>query len=108
MSPYELFLIAVRWTPAAATVGWIGGGLFYLLVLGPATQGQRRGPWRQISPAAGAAFAELTQLAMFMLIAGGAILALDRLTGAVASTPYVVVLGAKVVLPVWAFLSLGA
>ena len=102
MSASELFLLAVRWLHLVSAAAWVGGSLFYLLVLRPAL---RRSPESSsLANAAGAEFRALVDTSIFVLVATGIILMFNRLTGGVVGAPYVVTLSVKIVLSMWMFL----
>ena len=107
MSPDEFFLLIVRWLHLVSAVAWVGGSLFYLLVLRPALRNSRSST-TDLSAAAATEFGALVNVCLVVLLATGVILALDRLSGGVVNTPYVVTLGVKVVLSVWMFLQVQA
>ena len=44
MNVLDLILLVIRWGHALAAVAWIGGGIFYLMVLRPAIQRAQRLP----------------------------------------------------------------
>lgn len=83
--------MAIRWLHLVAAVAWIGGSLFYLLVLkaSPADVGRR--------------FRDLVQLSVVTLLVTGVVLTFDRLQLEPAPN-YVVTLGVKIALAVWMFL----
>lgn len=102
MNATDAFLLVVRWLHIGAAAAWIGGSLFFLLILGPVV---RSSP-ETFGPAAGAAagrFRVLTDLSIVTLVASGAILAFDRLTDDAATVAYVTVLAVKVALSAWMF-----
>ena len=102
MSATDVFLLAVRWLHLIAAAAWIGGGIFYLVVLRPASR--RSSGLRQAMPSVVAAeFRVLVDVCVIVLVATGAIMAFNRLTGDGAEVPYVVTLGVKVALSVWMF-----
>ena len=107
MSPGEVFLLVVRWLHLLSAVAWVGGSLFYLLVLRPALRSSP-GPATDFSTAAATEFRALVNICLVVLLVTGVILALDRLTEGVVEAPYVVTLGVKVVLSVWMFLQVQA
>lgn len=99
----DLFILVMRWVHILAAVVWVGGALFYALVLGPV---------RRLSPAlatdsfyqaVGQEFRSWVSLAMGLLLVSGAALTVMRLTGGVASS-YLMVLGVKVLLALLTFL----
>ena len=102
MSLTELFLLCVRWLHLVSAAAWVGGGIFYLVVLRPA---QRRAPDDSpgVLAAAATEFRALVDTCVYVLIATGVILTLDRLTPGVVGAPYVIALGAKIALSVWMF-----
>ncbi len=107
MSAGDLFLVVVRWLHLVAGAAWVGGSLFYLLVLRPAL---RRSPnsSRILSAAAAAEFRAVVDTAILVLLVTGVILTVNRLTPGVAGVPYVATLGVKIALSVLMFsLALG-
>ena len=103
MSVGEVFLVVVRWLHLVSAAAWIGGSLFYLLVLRPAL---RRAPESSgtLTAAVAAEFRPLVNTCIVVLVATGVILAFERLTAGVVNTPYVVTLGVKSALSVWMLL----
>lgn len=102
MSVGDFFLLVTRWLHLLAAAAWVGGGIFYLLVLRPASQRVRPEP--EFMSAASAEFRTLVNTSVVVLIATGVILATNRLTSGVTDTPYAVTLGAKSILSIWMFL----
>ena len=102
MTAGDLFLVVVRWLHLIAAAAWVGGGLFYLLVLRPAL---RRSPdsSRILSAAAAAEFRAVVDTAILVLLATGVILTVNRLAPGVAGVSYVAVLGVKIALSVLMF-----
>ena len=103
MSAGDVFLLAVRWLHLIAAVAWVGGSIYYLLVLRPALRSSpdASGP---IAAATGTEFRGLVTISIVVLVATGAILAFDRLTHPDVDTPYTATLGIKAALSVWMFL----
>ena len=107
MSVADAFLLAVRWIHGLAAVAWIGGSLFYLVVLRPVLRRTREGAART-NALVSAEFRGLVDVSVVVLVLTGAILTFDRLTSRFATSPYVLVLALKVVLALWMFLLAGA
>ena len=102
MSLSEAFLLIVRWLHLVSAAAWVGGSIFYLIVLRPALR-RRPEASRLASTAAATEFRALVDTCVYVLIATGVILTLHRLTPGVVGVPYVVVLGAKIALSIWMF-----
>ena len=103
MSVGDVFLLVVRWLHLLSAVAWIGGCLFYLLVLRPVLN---RSPSTLGSVSAFVAreFRLVSDTCIVVLIATGVILAFDRLTEGFIDVPYAATLGLKSVLTIWMFL----
>ncbi len=102
MSFTDVLLLAIRWLHAIAAVAWVGGGIFYFLVLRPSI----RASASQGVPGyaeAGRRFRHLVGTAMAVLIITGAVLTISRLTSEYAGLPYVVVLAIKVGMALYMF-----
>ena len=102
MSFTDVLLLAIRWLHAIAAVAWVGGGIFYFLVLRPAV----RASAAQDVPGyaeAGRRFRHLVGTAMAVLIITGAVLTISRLTSEHGGLPYIVVLAIKVGLALYMF-----
>lgn len=102
MSIGEIFLLAVRWLHLVAAAAWVGGGIFYLVVLRPAL---RRSPdvSRQVNTAAAREFRALVDTSIFVLLATGVILTFNRLAPNTVGSAYVIALGVKIALSAWMF-----
>ena len=103
MSVSDAFLLVVRWAHLVAAAAWVGGSLFYLLVLRPAL---RRSPGSSggISAAAASDFRALVDTSILVLLVTGVILTFNRLSAGVVGVPYVAVLGIKIALSLWMFI----
>ena len=97
----DTFLLIIRWAHAIAAVAWVGGGIFFWVVLRPA---MRAG---EVPPAlrrfAGVEYGQLVAFAMWTLVITGGILVFTRLSEPTATVPYGAVLGVKVALSAWMF-----
>ena len=102
MNLSDIFLLIVRWLHIVSAAAWVGGSIFYLIVLRPALRRSTEGS-RLINSAAATEFRALVETCVYVLIATGVILTFDRLTPGVVGTPYVVVLGIKIALSFWMF-----
>ena len=102
MSVSDVFMLVVRWLHLVSAAAWVGGSVFYLVVLRPALRRSPEGS-RLINAATASEFRALVETCVYVLIATGVILSLHRLTPVVVGAPYVIVLGAKIALSVWMF-----
>ena len=107
MDALDIFLLVVRWLHVLSAAAWVGGSIFYLVVLRPAIRRNPATP-RGLTAAAGAEFKTLVDACIIVLIATGSMLAFDRLTEGAAGAPYAIALGVKVVLSLWMFLQVRA
>ncbi len=81
-----------------AALAWVGGALFYLLVLRPslsAVSGEARSA---VERTIGQAYQEVVQTSIVVLVVSGAVLTFDRLTAGVVGAAYIVILGLKIAL----------
>lgn len=102
MGVNDVFLLVVRWLHLVSAAAWIGGSLFYLIVLRPAL---RKSPdaSKAINAAAAVEFRALVDTCIIVLLATGVILTFNRLTPGVIGVPYAATLALKIVLSVWMF-----
>ena len=102
MSVSDFLLLALRWLHTMAAVAWVGGGIFYLLVLRPAMRRSANSD-RTLASAIAPEFRSLVNVAIIVLIVTGALLTFNRLTSSFVGTAYVAVLAAKIALAFYAF-----
>ena len=95
----EVLSIIIRWLHAIASATWVGGGIFYVLVLRPSL--------KQIESETIIAIAEdfrsMVTTSMTVLLITGAILTFERLTSGFVGTLYVVTLTTKIALALYMF-----
>ena len=102
MSAADILLLVIRWLHALAAAAWVGGGIFYLLVLRPTLKkpgGDPEAAMRKL----GEQFRNLVNTAIAVLFVTGVILTLSRLTSDHGGLPYVIVLTVKVMLALYMF-----
>ena len=102
MDTLDWILLAIRWGHAVSAVAWVGGGIFYLMVLRPAIR-QSQGLPKDTGRAIGVEFRGLVSTAIAVLLITGVILSASRLTEDVITSPYVVVLVVKIALALYMF-----
>ncbi len=98
----EGFLLLVRWFHSVAAVAWIGGSIFYVLVLRPA---QRRAGVQAAATTTEVQiqFRGLVDSCIAVLLVTGAVMLFDRLTDATTGTAYVITVAVKIGLALWMF-----
>lgn len=94
-------LVVIRWGHALGAVAWVGGGIFYVLVLRPAFS--RSEVPLETNRAIGSEFRGLVNTAIGVLLITGIILSASRLTSDTVTIPYVAVLALKVALALYMF-----
>ena len=101
MNGLDWILVVIRWVHAIAAVAWVGGGIFYFLVLRPSIQ---RAPVSgETSRFVGVEFRGLINTAIIVLLLTGVIASVARLTEDSISIGYVAVLVVKIVLATYMF-----
>ncbi|MHB8620750.1 MAG: hypothetical protein ACYDAG_14455 [Chloroflexota bacterium] len=99
----DAFRVAIRWLHLIAAVAWVGGSIFYLLVIQPVAREQSpTAAWKAALSGMESRFRELVQLSIVVLLVSGAMLTFDRLQ-LEPGPAYVVTLGVKIALALWMF-----
>ena len=93
-------LIIIRWAHALGAVAWVGGGMFYVLVLRPVLTSSVQ---EQTNRAIGAEFRQLVNTAIAVLLITGIVLSASRLTADSVTIAYVIVLSVKITLALYLF-----
>ena len=99
MNVLDWILLVIRWAHALGAVAWVGGGIFYLMVLRPAFG--RASPGAEVNRSIGQEFRGLVNTAIVVLVVTGAILTASRLTADTVTLPYVAVLVLKIALALY-------
>ena len=102
MSFTDVLLLVIRWLHALAAVAWVGGGLFYLLVLRPNLRSKSGDPGDAVRRV-GEQFRQLVNTMIAVLLITGTIMTLARLSSNYAGTAYIVVLVVKIVMSLYMF-----
>ena len=101
MTVIDLLLLIIRWCHALGAVAWVGGGIFYLLVLRPAFR--RAAPPPEVNRSIGEEFRGLVNTAIIVLVVTGVILTASRLTADTVTVAYMAVLALKIGLALYMF-----
>ena len=102
MNVLDWILTAIRWFHLLAAVAWVGGGMFWILVLRPALN-RAGGNSYESRRTIGEEFRNLVNTAIGVLLITGIVLSATRLTDNAVTTPYVAVLVVKIVLALYMF-----
>ena len=103
---FDILKVAVLWIHASSAVLWIGGSLFYMLVLKPALRDASKKVAlndRRINRLVALHFREWVHLSMVALLVTGVILTFDNLTEPSTSVTYIVTLAVKIGIAFWLF-----
>ena len=98
----DWLMLLVRYAHAVAAIAWIGGSIFYALILRPlnSVQPEKIGTaMALIAPA----YREIIDIAVVTLIVTGLILMFSRIQGSEATVAWAIVLGIKILLAFWMF-----
>ena len=96
MNVLDVILLLIRWIHAVSAVAWVGGGMFYLMVLKPATKGNPLDPDNASRIARD--FRSLVYSVMALLLITGIILTASKLTSGKIGEIYIIVLALKILL----------
>ncbi len=99
MDVSDWFMLAMRWLHGVSAAAWVGGRIFFLAVLHPATTSSPQ--HATLNRIAGQEFRSLVDTVIWVLLITGVILSNDRLTSGHSSGTYGAVLGLKIALAVW-------
>ena len=92
----------VRWAHAVSAVAWVGGSIFFAVVLRPVLAANPE-LGRQLMGPVGSIYKELVDAAVLALIVSGLVLMFDRLTGNQVTPTWFIILGIKLGLALWMF-----
>lgn len=97
----DWFLLSLRVVHALAAMVWLGGGVYYLVAVRPASQDGE--PPRAFISAAQGYFGEWAQVATMIMVVTGGFLVFDRLSNGSAGLTYVGLMALKIVAALVAF-----
>ena len=96
MNSSELFHLIVRWSHLLSGAAWLGGIIFWFMVLNPTTRAFSS--FEQYIGHISDDFKRLVDTCIFVLLSTGAIMTFNRITPGDMGANYLLVLGAKVVI----------
>jgi uncharacterized membrane protein len=97
----EFFLFIIRWLHIVAAVSWVGGAIFFWVVVRPILRAE--GSSASIGRFIGPEFGQLVNVCMWVLILTGIVLAFDRLSQPEGTVTYAVILAVKTLIVAWMF-----
>ncbi len=101
----DVLRIVLRWGHAVAAVAWIGGSLFFLLVLNPALAAVRSSEDRRsLAESVGRSFRDMVRASIAILTLTGALLLVDVVSRPGTSAPLAIALALHATIPVVMFL----
>lgn len=97
----EVIIIVITWMHVMSTITWIGGNIFFFLVIRPVSNLTEE--YSELRKFFGKSFSQLVELSMWILIFTGAILTLDNLDVQIGQS-YVITLAIKILMSFLMFL----
>ena len=90
----DLIKIIVRWAHLISAAAWVGGSIFWLLVLKPSSKNISDDV--ELNRSAQKEFRALVNTCIFVMLATGAIMTFDRLSSTTLGSNYVLIMGLKI------------
>ena len=103
MNIVNIFNIAVAWAHLISATAWVGGSIFWLIVLTPSIQKTPSNHKTEILRSISNEFKSVVDTSMFILLFTGAILTFNKITPGHIGTLYVLILGIKILLVSYLF-----
>ena len=100
MNIVNIFNIAVAWAHLISATAWVGGSIFWLIVLTPSIQKIPSNHKTEILRSISHEFKSVVDTSMFILLFTGAILTFNKITPGHIGTLYVLILGIKILLAI--------
>ena len=98
----EWIMWLVRWIHGVGAVAWVGGSVFFALVIRPYFSVQPEAGRKLMGPISNM-YRDIVDASVMALVVSGLILMFYRLTGDAVSVAWFIVLGVKVALALWMF-----
>jgi len=98
----EVFLLLIRWFHALAAVTWVGGSLFYVLVIRP-QQRKAGADGTMMGSEALNQFKGLVDTCIAILLITGTVMLFDRITSPSTPPAYLITASIKIALALWMF-----
>jgi putative copper resistance protein D len=93
----EVFHILVRWAHLVSATAWVGGSLFWLLIVNPASK-KTSADLRGFASNMSSEFHSIVNTCIFIMIVTGAIMTFNKITPGTIGPIYLILLGFKIAL----------
>ncbi len=102
ISAADWLILVARWAHITGALAWVGGSIFFALVLRPVSSAQPDAMRAVIGPI-GAVYREIVDISVAAVLVSGIVLMFDRLTGNDATVAWVAVFAVKLTIALWMF-----
>ena len=97
MEIIEVFHILVRWAHLVSATVWVGGSLFWLLIVNPASK-KTSADLREFASNMSSEFHSIVNTCIFIMVVTGAIMTFNKITPGTIGPIYLILLGFKIAL----------
>ena len=102
ISAADWLILAARWAHITGALAWVGGSLFFALVLRPVAAANPEA-MRSVMGPIGGVYREVVDISVAAVLISGIVLMFDRLTGNDATVAWAIVFSIKIVIAIWMF-----
>ena len=102
ISAADWLVLIARWAHITGALAWVGGSIFFALVLRPVSTAQPDA-MRAVMGPIGLVYREIVDISVAAVLVPGIVLMFDRLTGNDATVAWVVVFAVKLAIALWMF-----
>lgn len=102
ISAADWLILIARWAHITGALAWVGGSMFFALVLRPVISAQPEVMRGAVKPI-GSVYREVVDISVAAVLISGIMLMFDRLTGNDATVAWVVVFAVKLTIAIWMF-----
>lgn len=102
ISAADWLILIARWAHITGALAWVGGSLFFAVVLRPVSVANPEA-MRGVMGPIGGVYREVVDISVAAVLVSGIVLMFDRLTGDDATVAWVIVFAAKLTIAAWMF-----
>ncbi len=102
ISVSDWLILIARWAHITGALAWVGGSMFFALVLRPVSVAEPEA-MRGVMKPIGSVYREVVDLSVAAVLVSGIVLMFDRLTGNDASVAWAIVFAVKIAIAIWMF-----